>query len=74
MEKTKLKSLRISERTLSQVDDFIRKKGYFKSHTVMVAIIENVFEFADYATLLDIISASRWDIPKMKITTQYETE
>ena len=74
MEKTKLKSLRISERTLSQVDDFVGKTRYYKSHAVMVAIIEHVFEFADHATILAIIRASRWDDPKIKITAQYETE
>lgn len=74
MEKTKLKSLRISERTLSQVDDFVGKARYYKSHAVMVAIIEHVFEFADHATILAIIRASRWDEPKIKITAQYETE
>lgn len=71
MEKTKLKSLRISERTLSQVDDFVRKERYYKSHAVMVHIIEHIFEFADNETILAIIRASRWDEPKIKITAQY---
>lgn len=74
MEKTKLKSLRISERTLSQVDDFVRKERYYKSHAVMVHIIENVFEYADHATILAIIRAWRWSNMKLKITAQYETE
>ena len=74
MEKTKLKSIRISERTLSQVDDFVRKERYYKSHGVMVAIIEHVFEYADHATILAIIRAWRWSDTKLKITAQYETE
>ena len=74
MEPTKLKSLRISERTLSQVDNFVRQHRYYKSHTVMVAIIDHVFEFADEATILAIIRAWRLSGTKMKIYVQYETE
>ena len=74
MEPTKLKSLRISERTLSQVDDFVRRERYYKSHAVMVRVIENVFEYADHATILAIIRAWRWNNIKLKITAQYETE
>lgn len=74
MEKTKLKSLRISERTLSKVDDFVSKERYYKSHGVMVAIIENVFEYADNQTILAIIRQWRFSARKMKITVQYETD
>lgn len=74
MEPTKLKSLRISEHTLSRIDNFVRNHRYYKSHAVMVAIIEHVFEFADEATILAIIRAWRWSDTRLKITAQYETE
>lgn len=74
METTKLKSLRISEHTLSQIDKFVREHRYYKSHAVMVAIIEHVFKYADNQTILAIIRAWDYSDKKMKITAQYETE
>lgn len=73
MEPTKLKSLRISEHTLSQIDDFVRKEHYYKSHAVMVAIIEHVFEYADHETILAIVRG--WPLHGMDfhITAQWET-
>ena len=74
MEPTKIKSLRISEHTLSQINNFVRVHRYYKSHSVMVRIIENVFKYADDQTILAIIQAWDFSDKKMKITAQYETE
>lgn len=74
MEPTKLKSLRISEHTLSQIDNFVRVHRYYKSHSIMVRIIENVFKYADDQTILAIIRAWDFSDKKMKITAQYETK
>lgn len=68
MEKTKLKSLRIPESTLEEIQAFVATQRYTKEHAILVSILDNLFNYADYETLKTLYLHFKHSNKKLIIT------